>query len=233
MQETYVPLGADLGLWTRDGTSDPSVVNAAFMDDEYRFAGRNLNGWAIDAGAHIGAFSALLLALNSGLRVVAIEPVPDNVRMLRKNLEPFGDRAIVLQAATAATDGLTTRVWWNYTHHEGQTDEYTRTERFIGNVWREDPAGGEYVEVPTVSLAGVMARYGANSVALVKTDTEGAEYDFLSNPMANACCDVILGEWHDDPTFGERIRRLLSPTHKEKRFQPEAEGITGLFEFAR
>jgi FkbM family methyltransferase len=147
--------------------------------------------------------------------------------VLYENLAQFGDRAHVVRGAAGTGDSAT--IYHDYTSVEGYPDEYVATNRYIGGVWREDPGGGVGTEVPVVTLAGLMAEHGIDELALLKTDCEGGEYAFLSDPKANERVQTILGEWHDSPTGDQRIRDLL-PAHDIVRSEPEPGGITGLFE---
>ena len=53
----------------------------------------------LDLGANIGAASLFLLREIPNSRVIAIEPDPGNASLCARNLAPFGDRAVVLEAA--------------------------------------------------------------------------------------------------------------------------------------
>src|SRR5947208_16888203 len=84
------PHGRGTSRVTRPGTSDWNTVSACNgSNDEYHLP-EGLQGWALDVGAHIGALTVPLLVDNPGLRAVAIEALPENVELLRMNLERNG-----------------------------------------------------------------------------------------------------------------------------------------------
>ena len=122
----------------------------------------------IDVGANIGLLTCpLAWAVGSEGTVVAVEPLADNVRRLRANLERNGlENTQVIEAAAAEEDGR-------------------RLLRVAG-----DPAFAsllpivkhstvDKVEVPVRSLDSIWSELGQPDVALVKIDVEGAELDVI------------------------------------------------------
>lgn len=194
------PNGAWVALDCRDDTSDWNTCNAiTAVGDEYGIP-RGLAGWALDVGAHIGAWTVTMLVDNPELHVVAIEALPENVELIERNLERNGvrERAVVLNAG-ASDRAAPVEVRYS-------TDEH---HRFIGS------AGGAGValSVPGVTLSDVfriVEAGGASTIAMMKIDCEGCEYPFLASPDIGRV-ERIVGEMH----FGnQRIRALLDPTHE-------------------
>ena len=183
----------------RDDTSDWNTCNAITkVGDEYAMPA-GLTGWAIDVGAHIGAWTITALIDNPGLRVVAVEALPENVELIERNLERNGvrERAIVLNAGASDSQALVPVRYSTDEHH-----------RFIGS------AGGEGVELrlPGVTLSDVLRIIeagGGDRVALLKIDCEGCEYQFLSSPDIERV-ERIVGEVHHG---SQRLRDILGPTH--------------------
>jgi FkbM family methyltransferase len=113
----------------------------------------------IDVGAHIGWFSTLAASRTgrSG-KVIACEPYPDNVKLLRENLALNDARnAHVIEAALGSQPG-TTRL-----AHGGDSGGVTALD------WALEGA----VEVPVTTLDDVAQ--GAGAVKLLKIDVEGWE----------------------------------------------------------
>ena len=236
LTELVTVSGNPASMWTRDGTSDLSVVHATFGTDEYHLARRALRGWAIDLGGHVGTIAAALLTDYPDLRVIVVEPLPDNLDMIRQNLAPFGDRAVIVEGA--AGDGERVDVGQEFGGIADLPESYRETNRFIGrdvSISIRDPLSvAAVVNVPVVTLAGLMKTYGISEVALVKTDSESGEYPFFSDPKANAKVRIIVGELHDSWTSGKRITDLLAKTHEMVRIDPEPpDGVTGIFEAQR
>lgn len=194
------PAGNWIRMLVREDTSDWNTVNACTeVGDEYGMP-RGLAGWALDVGAHIGGFTVPLLVDNPDLRCVAIEALPENVELLKANLDRNGvaSRAFVIHAGASDTGEPVTVHYSLDAHHE-----------FIGSGGGE----GRTVELPGVTLADVLTITGATGtdrIALAKIDCEGCEYPFLGSP-AIAQVDRIVGEVH----FGsDRLRSILEATHE-------------------
>lgn len=187
------PRGRPVQLWVREGTNDHNTAYSALDEDEYRLADLHLTGAALDVGAHIGAVSIALLADNPGLALTCIEPVPDNVWLLERNLAENGLTATVLHGAA----GDSGRIAYRYTGSENALHH-----AFIGNATLLERSRLHAVaEVPTHDLAEF------TPLSLLKIDCEGCEWSFLRGPaLAKVAC--IVGEAHNVPGHPEPAREL-------------------------
>lgn len=138
----------------------------------------------VEVGANLGAHT-IPLALNPDVaKVVAVEPLPHLVELLRKNVELNGLEGKVDVWPMAAV------------HHE----DFRKTARILRNQGNpgashlvEDGTLG--VEVPTCRLADVAER-----IDILKLDVEGAEYLVLEGARAEKAlehCRVIVTEYCD------------------------------------
>ena len=187
MEAFRLKSGQSVQMHTRPGTNDHNVCFSILTEDEYRIDDlKPMSGLALDVGAHIGAATVALCALNPDLRVIAIEALPANVRLLRKNTAPYADRVTVIHAAA----GTNPVVRWN-----GKD----RTHRFIGNQFG---TGGVAYFGDTVSLSEIVEQYGP--VRFLKIDCEGCEATFLDDP-AIADVEWIAGEFHAGPSVELRF----------------------------
>src|SRR5437762_6973756 len=95
------PRGNPLTITYRLETNDFNTVSSCLTHDEYGLRGLQIDGLALDIGAYIGPVTLALLADNPDLRVIALEPVPDHVKLLQRNIEQNGisDRATVIAGA--------------------------------------------------------------------------------------------------------------------------------------
>jgi FkbM family methyltransferase len=222
---------------TRDGTNDASVVYAIALDDEYGTKDRHLAGWALDVGAHIGAASIALALDNPGLRVVAIEPVPENVELIRRNAATNGvaDRVLVAPVGAGADGSPTLRLSYGYSEFDPNDPDYVRAHRFVGNQYRSLARPSFDRAVPARGLRDVLNAYGIDRVAFLKIDCEGCEYAFLSSDAIDRV-DVISGEYHTGyseepetytPGAQNRIRTMLERTHDVSIVKDDP--IVGLF----
>jgi len=215
---------------TRDDTADAALVHGLLVGDEYgltALGGRTINGVGLDIGAHIGTISLALLADHPGLSMVAVEPLAENCDLIRRAGASWlaQGRLIVEEAAAGAPDDpIMLDVSWGYTHHDGTERSYVDQNRYVGGMWK-DGWEGQTVTVPRVTLAALALEHAPQGFILTKTDAEGAEYAFLSDPKANRLAGLIIGEWHDGGP--ERITALLEPTHTVTI--REDHGGTGIF----
>ena len=225
---------------------DVCAVSASAEGDEYRLKGRSLHGWAIDVGAYIGTVSIPLAVDFPGLRVLAVEPVPENGDALEEHARMNGvsDR-VTLVRAFASKSGVQSKICrYGWTHY-GETgesigaasDEYLHQHRFVGESFADIGNPQFRLEVPAVSLDSLISTYGIEEVALLKIDCEGCEWDFLDTP-AVAHIVSIVGEYHtvlyessQPHRRREAMVELLAKTHTVTFWDDGA--ICGLFSAER
>lgn len=193
------PGGRSYQMEVRPGTSDWNTVAAcSWPHDEYSLP-RDLTGWALDIGAHIGAATVPLLLDNPGLRVIAVEALPENADLCQANAErnQVADRLILVRGGASDTD-LPIRVSYSP----------DPMHRFIGN----QADGAEWAEVPGITLGMLGDMRGPDAMApfvWTKIDCEGCEYHVLDSP-AVVHLERIIGEVHHG---WQRLVDILSPTH--------------------
>lgn len=176
----------------RPGTNDHNVAYSIITEDEYRLP-IGLTGTALDVGAHIGAATVALCALNPDLRVVAIEALPANIELLRMNTAPYAERVTIIEAAA----GTNPVIRWN-----GRGSESAETHRFIGNQYLGPDVPQDTLIVETVSLSEIVAEYGP--IAFLKIDCEGCEGSFLDDPAMDQVA-AWAGEFHNGPAVEIRF----------------------------
>ena len=129
--------GRIIRAYAREGTNDRSVLEACIVADEYHFADLlpafsdqpETPRIAIDLGAHIGG--AALALISAGYFVRAVEPIPDNVEMLRKNLELNGwtRRCPIHPEAVGKRNGEVRIEWGTVTFCKGAHKENNKSDR--------------------------------------------------------------------------------------------------------
>jgi FkbM family methyltransferase len=115
-----------------------------------------------DIGANVGFYT--LLASRKSARVVAVEPLPDNVGYLEKHLRL--NRITNVEVVAAAVG-----------QEVGRQSFCVGENRSVGHL------GEEGFEVDIVTLDSLHAKYGRPDV--IKIDIEGAEYSSL---LGAKCC---------------------------------------------
>lgn len=208
------PRGRPALLTVRDDTNDLATVGSVFADvvgsplvDEYDLAALTVSGMFLDVGAHIGAVTVAVLLDNPDAQAMCLEPLPENVELIGRNLAQNLLPAEVIQGAVAP--GRFTNIAYDF---EGP--EALRTHRYVGNLAgiMRGPKGSpsaRYVTVKAYGLARLVKMAGGEFDA-VKTDCEGGEWALLDSPAVRHC-RVIFGEYHHrDP---QALHQLLDRTH--------------------
>lgn len=196
----------------RPGTNDWNVISSIMAPhDEYAIPGGALSGWAADIGSHVGGVAIAVALDNPEVRVLAVEPVPQNVELLKRNVEQNGltDRIVVIPGAIGLRGNVT--VWYGY-----RGSESLEHHAWIGNSSLAYDHGGEIshdsTEYPATSLADLVAM-ADGFLAWCKIDCEGGEWDALRSQGVQRI-GYITGEFH--PTRGHvrsDLVPLLDATH--------------------
>jgi FkbM family methyltransferase len=195
------PKGNEVRMHCRDATSDENICRLISTKDEYGLGGRDFEGVAIDVGAHIGSVTVPLLIDNPGLIVVAVEPVFENLMMLRRNisLNRLDDRATVLPVAAGIDGEALIRHGWKGPH------------RHVGNLGEGTPEHAD--PMVSMSFGAIRRGIGVETIALLKLDCEGCEWDVLSDPEIWRA-EVIVGEFHASLTASTLVTDHLADTHR-------------------
>jgi FkbM family methyltransferase len=148
-----------------------------------------------DLGANVG-YSSVYFALRwPGARVLAVEPEPSNVAMLRRNV-----------AAFPQIDVIEAGVW----PHPGWLALEDVGKGYWGMRVRAtgDPAG-----VPAVTIPELMERAGTDWVDFVKIDIEGSEHELFSDETEWLCAvGALMLELHDRyrPGCRDAVERAIA-----------------------
>lgn len=113
----------------RDDTNDRDVIRSVFQG-EYAvdMSQYEVESCSLDIGAHIGAFSVYACKRYAGHRVLALEPLPENVSLIHQNAEL--NKALILAEMGAAGPELQETIPVAYNCEQ---DESGRVHHFIGN----------------------------------------------------------------------------------------------------
>jgi len=150
-------------FYYRHATTDKYVMADVLLDDQYAcLVGLPAVRTIFDLGANIGATSVFLLNAYPNARVVALEPDAGNFDVLRRNLEPYGDRAVAVHGA----------LW-----HRRERLAIDRGHFRDGGEWsfQVKPAAGDNGEVDGFTLGDLMGRFAVDAIDILKIDIEGAE----------------------------------------------------------
>lgn len=216
----------------RRATLDEQIIKSVLAREEYfRFdpAFRPTPGQTvIDIGANIGTF-ALVAAKYVGAkgRVISIEPHPENLRYLNRNIRQnnLGDVVMIVPGAISAVAGS--------------------IELFVSNVQsglhstKLDHGHGS-VTVRASTLSEIMQQHRVERCDLLKIDCEGSEFEFLPaidnetwrrvKRIAMEYTAPIQG-WRDGRPLPEHVALKRSMSEKLLQlFQANGFGINGYYD---
>jgi len=184
-------------LYYRVYSGDLDIFYEVFYRDAYAMGGKPLppDPVIIDIGANIGIASLYLLNEYPGAKCVLVEPDPENIELLKKNLEEEIRTAKVEVVQSAIMD------------YDGTIG--FRTEQLKFNSHVEDSEEGLQVESMTIS--SLLSKFSIDQVDLMKIDVEGAEkFIFNSNYEWLLRVRNLFIEIHDDISSGKIIDLLRS-----------------------
>jgi len=175
---------------------DVWVIKETILDRAYEKAGVRLQpGWTVvDIGAAQGDFAVWAGRQISPGRLIAVEPFPQSVDLLRENLGKNGvENVTVHQGAVASQNGTA-----NLNLVTGEAAQHS-----IADV---SHSTGQ-IEVSALSLAALLDSYSLDHCDFLKLDCEGAEYDILfqSDDELLQKVDRICMEVHDGMTAYSRL----------------------------
>ena len=191
---------SQLDYYIREDTNDLNTILSIVANDEYKTSKMTYSDGDtfVDIGAHIGGWSKLMQHLVPESRVIAVEPIPENVQLLKQNLTT---NVHFIPWAIFSRSEISKKM--NY----GDDSEQGRHHRFIGNVvsfgW------GKSVKVPTISLNDLLK--DVEKVRVMKMDCEGSEYVALkfASKETLSKIDYIIGEYHNPEGKYSKSRKGL------------------------
>ena len=126
----------------------------------------HLDGTAIDINGNIGDSTAAILATNSHLRIVAVEPNDAFFGILKHNCERIDiDRRVELVKAFVSSTNQQFVV----------SKSLSKATGHVSNV------ASEKTTSPTLSFAELILRTGAKDISIIKSDTDGFDRHVLAS----------------------------------------------------
>ncbi|MBI2374133.1 MAG: FkbM family methyltransferase [Deltaproteobacteria bacterium] len=213
------------------------LIDEVFTHAEYARHGieHPRGGTIVDVGANIGLFTLDVIRRTSGdCRVVAIEPIPEILRYLERNVSQHQNVEIV-RAGLTRLDGPRAATFSFYPGLPANSTQFPDTKReelstyvdaILAKLKRENElaylfsaslirarfatlAEAVTVEVPLTTLAELRRTRHLDTIDLLKIDVEGAELDVLGglDEPTWACVRQVVLETSSDRT--ETVASIL------------------------
>ena len=195
------------------------ILKETLLDRQYEQVSLPLqDGWTIvDIGAALGDYAVWAAKQVPQGRVIAVEPYPPSVSLLRSNIDKNHVYNVeIFAGAIAASSGITSL----------QVEQGS----IVQNSTAVDQKNKQGVEVKTASLEDLFNKFEIEKCDYLKMDCEGGEYEILFSASTQllANIDRICMEVHDGMTkhnredmikflqnAGYQTRLTLNPVHAE------------------
>lgn len=182
----------------RHNTTDQNTILSIVKHDEYKTKDIPLEDGdvVIDIGSHIGAFPVLLSALKLKLGVYCYEPIPENYRLLFKNLEDndLQDFGYCWEKAVVGKSNGKVKLYYGDDSFNGLA------HKFIGSPAFNPPPDfkRDFIEAETITLEQIFKENKIAGCKLLKIDCEGFEFEIFENTPKEILekIDYIVGERH-------------------------------------
>jgi FkbM family methyltransferase len=162
--------------------ADAFIHSEVFEQQYYRLPLRSTPATILDLGANIGLSAIYFARLYPGSRLACVEPVPENVRLLIRNLKDNAVEAEIIAAAIDFKDGVVAM-------ERGAAD--------YGHKIAAATPSAFWFEVASVSVPSILKRLGWDRIGLLKIDIEGHESVLLSQACQwLADVDALCVEYH-------------------------------------
>lgn len=160
-------------FWVRPtDESDQYIIKEIYGEAVYDELAVSNGDVVIDVGANIGVFSTRASErVGAAGKVISVEPIKDNIRLLKKNLKQNGCtnvQILKLALSNSTKDGV-----MNVYQRHGSSSFVSKS--------REKLLSTQLVKVDT--LDNVVSMLGLSRVDELKIDVEGAELDVLQGAV--------------------------------------------------
>jgi FkbM family methyltransferase len=195
------------------------ILKETLLDRQYEQVSLALqDGWTIvDIGAALGDYTVWAAKQTPHGRVLAVEPYPPSVSLLRSNIEKNHVFNVEIFAGAIASASGTTLL-------QVEQGSIVQNSTAVGQ------KSGQGVEVKTASLDDLFTRYEITKCDYLKMDCEGGEYEilFAASEQSLDKIERICMEVHDGMTqytredmikflekAGYKTRLSVNPVHTE------------------
>ncbi len=158
------PVGAVVLSVRCNGGSDAFIFSEVFEHGYYNFELPERPATVLDLGSNIGLTALFFARKYPGVKVACVEPMPDNLALLRANLERNGVPAKIVGKAISVDDQPVTM--------EIAPNDYGHK---VSNMGYGLEFRGQTLTVDGISVPTLLNELGWERVGLLKIDIEGYE----------------------------------------------------------
>lgn len=180
------PIGTLQLLMRANGGADGFIHSEVFEHQYYDLQLGETPLTILDLGANVGFTAIYFGRLYPQARIACVEPVPLNLRSLKRNLQMNQVQAEVIEAAVDTNDGMVSMQLLpaDYGHKVIDSIEGTR--------------GSEVIDVPAICIPTLLHRLCWDRIDLLKIDIEGHEKILFSDKCEwLSVVETICIECHD------------------------------------
>ncbi|MBE9250757.1 FkbM family methyltransferase [Dolichospermum sp. LEGE 00240] len=195
----YAPPINSIKVEVRDNNGSDAFIFGEVFDHQYynlplQFQPKTI----LDLGANAG-FTAIFFARQyPSAEIVCVEPMPENVDLLQKNLHLNNIQSRVFPSAIAVTDG--------FLEMELDANDYGHK---VAGIEYGKKLTGKTIQVEALSIPTLLQKLGWNRISLLKIDIEGYEAVLLKdNCDWLSLVDAICIECHEG--YGEADLQYLA-----------------------
>src|SRR3989344_6928771 len=218
MQQVNIKLnGQNWRVYLRD-EADQSVFNEIFKLKEYRSAEeviKNAKYPVVDVGAHAGFFSMYCRALNKKIKILAVEPESENLKLLKRHLDENKILGVkVIAGALARKTGERKLLISKDSHNHRLIDEFSPVP--------DSPSES----VRGFAFADFCRKNKIKKISLLKMDIEGGEYELFEGMSAEdfSMVNFVILEYHGGSEYKNIAEKLrvngfgvqIFPSHFDK-----------------
>lgn len=170
----------DLGLSLTDDTDGINKIVGYEIKHDYYLDDLGLEGTVIDIGAHKGLVSCYIAKKYPKVKVYSYEPVRENYDALLKHIELNNLSNVIPHNMAVTNDGRDVEIFTDPYNNSGGSTLYGK---------------GNAQKVKSTTLLDIFSAYNIESLALLKIDCEGAEFEILDTPLLGNI-KRLRGEFH-------------------------------------
>ncbi|WP_180357402.1 FkbM family methyltransferase [Streptomyces sp. TLI_146] len=163
----------------------------------------------VDLGGNTGLAASYFTARYRPRTLLSVEPIPQNLGVLRHNAALSGLDWKIEPAAVAGESGMaefTVSAFWDTCTAVPAVADLRRTRPYR----LENVLARPNVQAPTRTVGELLAKHGIDHVDLLKVDIEGSEVEVFSQvqPWMDQVERIVL-EVHDKYIDGEAVRNTM------------------------